>query len=202
MVLDLSYAEELSKKLDEYEELRDELYDLARKIIKNSKLCIYAIRRREYEKAEAYIKEMENMRSRIYELIRSNLKLASVNIVPTADQEFVEAVALYYFVTKGEIPRAEELGVSVQEYVAGVMDSAGEMLRLATDYLIEGKVEEAKRVKEAIEKIYVFMLHVNPRDYELRRKIDYVSNVLNKLQEFIFYKEVMGPVKRITGTEE
>lgn len=165
-------------------------------------MCIYAIRRKEYDKAKSYLDDIEKMRAEIYDLIKDNLKLASVNIVSTADQEYVEALALYYFVTKGEIPRAEEIGVSVQEYVAGVMDSAGEMLRLATDYLIEGKIEEAEKIRDAIEKIYVFMLHVNPRDYELRRKIDYVSNVLNKLQEFIFYKKVLGPVKRITGTEE
>nr|WP_236943441.1 hypothetical protein [Ignicoccus islandicus] len=202
MVLNLDYAEELSKKLDEYDDLKDKVYDLSRKIIKNSKLCIYAIRRKEYDKAKSYLDDIEKMRAEIYDLIKDNLKLASVNIVSTADQEYVEALALYYFVTKGEIPRAEEIGVSVQEYVAGVMDSAGEMLRLATDYLIEGKIEEAEKIRDAIEKIYVFMLHVNPRDYELRRKIDYVSNVLNKLQEFIFYKKVLGPVKRITGTEE
>ncbi len=202
MTLDLSYAEELAKKLDEYDELKDEIYDLSRKIIKDSKLCIYAIRRKELGRAKELIEEMKELRREAYELVKGNLKLASINILSTADQEYVEAVTLYYFATKGEVPKAEELEVAVQEYVAGVMDATGEMLRLATDYLIEGKLEEAKRIKEAIERIYVFMLHVNPRDYELRRKIDYVSNILNKLQEFIFYKEVMGPVRRITGTEE
>ena len=196
------YAKKLAEMLDEYDELKDEVHDISRQIIKDSKLCIYAIRRGDLKRAEELIKEMQELRKKLKEIISKNLRLASINIALTAEQEFVEALSLYKYVKEGKFPTLEEANTTVQEYVAGLMDAAGELLRMAVDKMLMGDVEYAKKVREAIESIYIFMLHVNPRDYELRRKIDYVTNVLNKLQEFIFYKEVMKPVKSDTGAEK
>ncbi|UXD21394.1 haloacid dehalogenase [Ignicoccus pacificus DSM 13166] len=196
------YAEKLAQELDVYDDLKDKIYDLARKVIKNSKLCIYAVRRSNMEEAEKRLKEMEEMRTEMFKIAKDNPRLSTINMIFNADQEYVEAAAIYYFMKEGRFPTKEELETTVQEYIAGIMDAAGELLRIATDKMIAGDVEFAKKVRNVIEEIYLFMLHVNPRDYELRRKIDYVTNILNKLQEFIFYKEVMGPVKRITGSEE
>jgi translin len=196
------YAEKLATMLDEYDELKDKVHDLSRKIIKDSKLCIYAIRRGDVEKAEKLIEEMNELRKELKELLSKNLRLATINISLTAEQEFVEAYSIYKYAKEGKFPTLEEVNTTVQEYVAGLMDAAGELLRIAVDKMLVGDVEYAKRVKEAIENIYIFMLHVNPRDYELRRKIDYVTNILNKLQEFIFYKEVMRPVKSDTGADQ
>ena len=186
------YAEKLANMLDEYDNLKDKVHELSRNIIKNSKLAIYAIRREDIETAEKYIKSMQEMRKELKELLARNLRLANINISLTAEQEFVEAYSLYKFMKEGKYPSLEEINTTVQEYIAGIMDSAGELLRLAVDKMLQGNIDFAKRVKDVIEQIYIFMLHVNPRDYELRRKIDYVTNILNKLQEFIFYKEVIG----------
>ncbi len=186
------YAEKLANMLDEYDDLKDKVHELSRNIIKNSKLAIYAIRREDIETAEKYIKSMQEMRKELKELLIRNLRLASINISLTAEQEFVEAYSLYKFMKEGKYPSLEEINTTVQEYIAGIMDSAGELLRLAVDKMLQGNIDFAKKVKDVIEQIYIFMLHVNPRDYELRRKIDYVTNILNKLQEFIFYKEVIG----------
>ncbi len=186
------YAEKLASLLDEYDDLKDKVHDLSRNIIKNSKLAIYAIRRGDLKGAEEYVKAMQEMRKELKELLKKNLRLASLNISLTAEQEFVEAYSLYKFMKEGKYPSLEEVNTTVQEYVAGIMDSAGELLRLAVDKMLQGDIDFAKKVKDVIEQIYIFMLHVNPRDYELRRKIDYVTNILNRLQEFIFYKEIVG----------
>ncbi|NPA85145.1 MAG: haloacid dehalogenase [Crenarchaeota archaeon] len=196
------YAERLAKMLDEYDELKDRVHDLSRQIIKDSKLCIYAVRRGEFEKAERLIDEMNGLRKQLKEIISKNLRLASLNISFTAEQEFVEAYSIYKFAKERRFPTLEEVDTTVQEYVAGLMDAAGELLRIAVDKMLAGDVNYAKEVRNAIEEIYLFMLHVNPRDYELRRKIDYVTNILNKLQEFIFYKEVMRPVRNETGADK
>ncbi len=193
------YAERLASMLDEYDELKDKVHDLSRNIIKNSKLAIYAIRRGDLKGAEEYVKAMQEMRKELKDLLRKNLRLASLNISLTAEQEFVEAYSLYKFMKEGKYPSLEEVDTTVQEYVAGIMDSAGELLRLAVDKMLQGDIDFAKKVKDVIEQIYIFMLHVNPRDYELRRKIDYVTNILNKLQEFIFYKEVVGKASGEVG---
>ena len=196
------YAEKLSSMLDEYDDLKDKLHEVSRKIIKDSKLCIYAIRRGEMDRAESLVKEMNDLKEELKSLIKTNLKLASINIASTAEQEYVEALSIYLFAKERRFPTLEEAGVGVQEYLAGIMDAAGELLRIAVDKMLQGDMEYAKMIKNAIENIYIFTLYVNPRDYELRRKIDYVSNILNKLQEFIFYKEVMRPVRTDTGAEQ
>ncbi len=185
------YLQKLANELDEFDDKKDQVYDYAREIIKLSKLCIYAVRRGEMEKAKELIEQMKELRRKLYEMVDGDPRLAGINIILTADQEFVEAHALYSFLKEGRLPKKEELGVSVQEYVSGVMDAAGEMLRVAVDKMLKGDVAFAERIRDAIEQIYLAMIKINPRDYELRRKIDYVSNILSKLQEFLFYKKVM-----------
>ncbi len=185
------YLEKLTKELDEFDDKRDQVYDHAREIIKLSKLCIYAVRRGEMERAKKLIEQMKEIRKKLFELVDGDPRLAGINIILTADQEFVEAHALYSFLKEGKLPVREDLGVSVQEYVSGIMDAAGEMLRVAVDKLLKGDVKFAEKIRDAIEQIYLAMIKINPRDYELRRKIDYVSNILSKLQEFLFYKKVM-----------
>lgn len=64
---------------------------------------------------------------------------------------------------------------------------AGELGRTATEELLQKNVEAASRIKEAVEKLYLDLLALEPRDYELRKKVDYVGSQANWISEKLFY---------------
>jgi Predicted RNA-binding protein of the translin family len=102
-------------------------------------------------------------------------------------QEYVEALSLYLFVKEGRLPNKEELGVDVYTYLMGVADVAGELGRSATEELLRKNVEAARRLKEAVERLYLDLLALEPRDFELRKKVDYVGSQANWVTEKLFY---------------
>jgi translin len=67
------------------------------------------------------------------------------------------------------------------------MDFTGELLRKATEELINNNIDFAKKAKQTIEEIYFALLNMELKIFDLRKKLDYVAANLNRLQDKIFY---------------
>jgi translin len=59
--------------------------------------------------------------------------------------------------------------------------------RKAIEEIIKGNIDFALKSKDVIEQIYLQMLNMEFKNFDLRKKVDYVANTLNRLQEKIFY---------------
>ncbi|MDX1441713.1 MAG: RNA-binding protein, partial [Nitrosopumilaceae archaeon] len=93
----------------------------------------------------------------------------------TSEQEFVEAVCLLAIVEGKEIPTDKKLGVSGEGYVLGLLDCVGEMKRMVFDKIRMGKINEALRIFEVMETMYLYLYPFSMYDKvvkEARRKID------------------------------
>ncbi len=183
--IDQEYIDKLKAKFQELDNARDEIINTSIKVTRLSKQVIYSVIRDDFESAEKYIKEMKELVEKLKEMIKKYPMYLN-NAVGI--QEYAEAMILYYYLKENRIPTHEELGVDEISYVNGLMDFCGELLRKSTEEMIKGNIDFALKAKETIEEIYLKMLYMEFKNYELRRKVDYVSNVLNKLLEFIFYK--------------
>ncbi len=103
-------------------------------------------------------------------------------------QEYVEAMTMWFFMTENRIPSPSELGVDAEPYINGIADFTGELSRKATEEMIKNNLNFALRAKKVMEELYLDLLSLEPRDYEMRKKVDYVSSNINWLNEKIFYK--------------
>jgi len=94
-------------------------------------------------------------------------------IIP--EQEFVEAASLIAIIEKKEIPSEKELGVMQESYVLGLMDCVGELKRMIFDKIRIGDIDNATRIFEVMENMYLYLYPFSMYDKvlkEARRKID------------------------------
>ncbi len=98
----------------------------------------------------------------------------------TPEQEFVEAACLIAIVEKKEIPSDKKLAVMPESYVLGLLDCVGELKRQVFDKIRMDKIDEAARIFEIMENLYLQLYTFSMYDKvvkEARRKID-VNRIL------------------------
>jgi len=203
-MLEMSYIETLRQYLDNKDKLKDELIDIAREIVKLSKQVIYNLIRDDREKASEIERRMIERKEKLDGLLsRSPEDLKSS--VSFAYQEYVEARVFSWFLLRNGIPTHEDLGVEPEPYLMGLSDFCGELTRKATERMISGDLSLALIAKETIERVYYAMLELNPRNYELRKKVDYIANLINRLNDNILkFKLARAGIEEIaeSGDEE
>ena len=180
-------VDRLYRELREYEAKKDEVIQLSIRVTRLSKSVIYSLIRGDKEAAKKFLDEMVTEAKRLRDLLNQYPMFYQSG--STGLQEYVEAVALWLLLTEGRLPSRDEVGVDVMTYLFGIADVAGELSRKATEELINrGDVELAKRFKDIVDRLYYDFLSLEPRDFELRKKVDYVGNVVNWINEKVFYK--------------
>ena len=98
----------------------------------------------------------------------------------TPEQEFVEAACLIAIVEQKEIPSDKKLAVMPESYVLGLLDCVGELKRQVFDKIRMDKIDEAARIFEVMESLYLQLYTFSMYDKvvkEARRKID-VNRIL------------------------
>lgn len=182
--MDGEYLQSLKRKFDEAELAKDEVLNLGRAITKESKSAIYSLIRDDWQEAESRLTKMKNDVLALKALLEKNCRLAY--LADVSMREYTEALILYHFLRERRIPTHEELEVDKEAFVTGLMDATGELLRKSVEEMIKGNLLFANEAKEFIEDVYKSMLEMNFRNYEIRKKVDYVSNNLNRLVDYIF----------------
>jgi translin len=171
----------LWNELKKHDLLREENMQKSRDIIKLSKQIIYSVHRDDMKGASNLMKQIKAAMSKLPE--RENYDTGMINV---AEQEFVEAAAYYSFVKDGKIPSCKPLKVRTVNYLTGICDLSGELVRKAVNSVINGNFKEAIRIKEIVEEIYGEFLKMDLRNSELRKKSDQIKWSLKKLEEVAY----------------
>jgi len=172
---------------------REEIFLKARGIIRESKRVIYSVHRDDFGGASKGISVMKKK--------LGSIKKKKVNdgVVKVAFQEFVEAVVFYEFCKNKKFPSAKSLGVGSEEYLLGVCDLSGELVRRAINKVFEGDYKELLEVKRLLGKVYGELLKFDVRNGDLRRKFDKVKYDLIKIEEICLDLKLRGGCKSGRG---
>lgn len=170
---------EIRKKLGLIEEKREESIQKSREIIKVSKEIIYALHRNDIKNAEEEIKKIKSLLSKLPP------RASGTSMNSVAQQEYVEAMCFYGFVKQQKIPTGAQLKVNTEEYLMGLCDLTGELVRKAVNEAIKQNYKMVYDIKELVEEIYGEFLHFNLRNSELRKKSDSIKWNLNKLEDLM-----------------
>ena len=178
---------EIRKELDHLEGQRESVIQLSREIISLSKQVIYSVQRNDMEAASD---AMKKIRTEVSRLKKFNVDLLDTNMKSVAMQEYVEAACFYDFKKIGRIPSKSTLGVSTDDYLMGLCDLTGELVRKAVQDVIHKNFEEAGKIKDLVNEIYGEFLKFNLRNGELRKKSDSIKWNLKKLEEVAYDVEM------------
>ena len=112
---------------------------------------------------------------KLLDRIRKKTHVNLYKYLITAEQEVVEAYAFLALVKKKQIPSAKSLGVRGESYILGLLDCVGELKRLVYDKIRKGRGQEAKKIFNVMEDLYLSLYPFSAYDKivkEARRKLD------------------------------
>ncbi len=175
--------ESISEKSELYEIIKRESFHL----IRESARTIQAMHRDE----RVDIKTLKETFRKIKELVGNRKEFLYESVTETGMQEYVEAVLFYHYkYEKGmKMPSAEDLKVTGESYILGVMDFTGEMKRDAVISIKKGDIQKAEQILQYIELIYDETMEfdnymVSP---SMKRKQDVLRNIIEKLSDQISF---------------
>ncbi len=166
----------ISKTLGEVQDSREFLLKNTREIIVLCSRSIIAVHKNDTKTGKNNLKNAESLLKKYKKKATGDLK----RYIITPEQEFVEAASLIAVVEKKEIPSDKKLGVMPESYVLGLLDCIGELKRMVFDKIRIGEIDEATRVFEVMENLYLQLYTFSMYDKvvkEARRKID-VNRIL------------------------
>ena len=161
----------IAKSLSEIQDAREFLLKNTREIIILCSKSIISVHTGDMKSAKNNIKQADVLLKKYKKKATSDLR--RYMIMP--EQEFVEASSLIAIVEKNEIPSEKELDVMPESYVLGLMDCVGELKRMIFDKIRIGDIDNASRIFEIMENLYLHLYPFSMYDKvvkEARRKID------------------------------
>lgn len=168
---------------------RENVFIVSRDVIKESKRVIYAVHQDNFSVASKSISSMRSKLSKLRKISNSE------SIVKVAFQEFVEAVCFYEFSKNKKIPSMDALKVSSEEYLLGICDLSGELVRRGINKIFEGNYKELMNIKRILSEIYSELLKFEFGNSELRKKFDKVKYDLIKIEEICLDLKLRGGCK-------
>lgn len=166
--------------LAQFEKNRELEIEKSRDIIRMSKLIINSLHRKDLKDAAMHVKEIK---IKIKKLDRKDYDISLNNV---AMQEYVEALCYYEFVVNKYIPTRSDLNVDTENYLLGICDLTGELVRRAVDSAIRKDFNEVMLIKELVAEIYGMFLEFDLRNGELRKKMDSIKYNLMKLEDLAY----------------
>ncbi len=166
----------IAKSLEDIQEAREFLLKNTREIIILCSRSIIAVHKGDLKTGKNNLKQADKLLKKYKKKATDGLRRYLI----TPEQEFVEAACLIAIVEKKEIPSDKKLSVMPESYVLGLLDCVGELKRMVFDKIRIDKIDEATRIFEVMESLYLHLYTFSLYDKvvkEARRKID-VNRIL------------------------
>ena len=90
-----------------------------------------------------------------------------------------------YIIKHNRLPTRKELNVDTVEYLSGLCDLTGELIRRITNSLINDDLKEALKIKNFISWIYNEFIHLDIHHGDLRKKSDMLRWNLEKAEDIL-----------------
>ena len=177
--------ENMRKKYHEFDRKRETLIKGSRDLLKLSKLIIYAVHRNDIKTAKTSIARIKKIHSTLKKLVSSDPVLGATGAYKVAVGEYAEALLYYHFIKENKIPTHAQLKMNPENYLLGLCDLTGELVRKAVFLAGKGKYAEVIKIKNNVDEIYGEILKFNLRNSDLRKKSDSIKYNLKKLEDLV-----------------
>ncbi len=184
----------IRKELSLYDKKRDDIIKKSRDVVSLSKKVIYSVHRLDMKSAEADAKKMKEALKELSKMMGGDALLLSQGSFKVAEQEFVEAMCFFEFVKNAKIPTSRELGVENENYLAGLCDLTGELVRKAINSAIKEDYGTSVIIKDFVSGLYGEMMLFDFRNGDLRRKFDSIKYDLKKLEDLVLQLKLQAKI--------
>lgn len=183
----------LQQEMEKYDHVREDVIKQSRDIVKLSKKIIYSVQR-ENLNLEKLKSEIKTRLKKLAALAKTHPVLYYSGSIKIAEQEYVEAICFYEYMKNNVLPTHTELDVAAENYLLGICDLTGELVRKAINSAIKEKYSESIRIKDFVSELYGKMMQFDFSNGELRRKFDSIKYDLKKLEDLVLELKMKGKV--------
>jgi len=175
----------IKEELETFDKQRDRVVKASRDVVKASKQVIFSMNRGDTKGAKEYMENLVRGKEGMDDLVKDISRLQFGGSYKLVCQEYTEAIAYVRFIEEGKIPTPQDLKVGSEEYLLGLCDLSGELVRKAVADATDKRLGEVEKTQKFLEELYAQFLQLNPAG-ELRKKIDMVRWNLNKVEDIVY----------------
>ncbi|HHQ44542.1 MAG TPA: hypothetical protein ENN13_00205 [Candidatus Altiarchaeales archaeon] len=191
-MLDSDDVAKIRREIRDFENSKIKLNDVSRRLVRASKLLIYSLHRGDGKHAKL-LKDLKGLRGELDKVAKTP-KLRHVGAYGIGVQEYVEAAAYESVLSRGKIPTHVQLKAEADQYVMGLSDLTGELMRKTIDLMIRGDYKKALTLREAISDICEAVLSLDLGGGEARKKSDQIKYNLNRVEDAIFEAKIKDKI--------
>lgn len=169
------------KEYDSYDKFREAVIIQSRAVLKSAKQQIYALHARKTV-LSALLDEFKKLQKKV----KMHEKLQFEGSYHEACQEYAEAELYSDYVSAKKFRTAEELGISVDDYLSAVSDLTGELVRKAVHETIKKNYDVVYEIHEFVSNVYGQFLKFSFRNSALRKKSDTIKYNLHKIEDIVY----------------
>lgn len=184
-MLNKKYFTAIREELLSYAEKRREVIKTAGDAQHLAKKAIFALQRDQKQEAEEVLAKSLALLSGIVQKFGNGEGLLDEGAFKAGLEEYVEAKLFSDFVEGKALDQITELPVNSDQYVSGLCDVPGEIVRYAIKSATERKFDVVKHCYEAAEAIINELIDMDLTGYN-RQKFDQAKQALNKLQQIVY----------------
>ena len=155
----------------------------ARKAIRSSANAIRAIHRGEADEAERLMAEARRALDEGEAATEGHQDVRHAGFLHDAQKEYAEARLTEAVVFGGDLPGADEVGVTPSAFLNGMAETIGEARRTVLDLLRSGEASRAERILGVMDEMYGVLVTMDYPDAitgNLRRSTDVARSIIER----------------------
>lgn len=183
-MIDTAFIEELKAHHVSFAKARREVMGLANDALGMSKRAIFALHRDDAGAADALLADAKAKLEAVRGKASLLPELEEEGSYRAALEEYAEASMYRRFLKDGAVAGAD-LDVGPDAHLGALADLAGELHRRQVRLATDGKIEDVRRIKDAIEGIVAALLDMDLTGH-LRAKFDQAKHALRRAEDVLY----------------
>lgn len=184
------FLQKLKSDYQANEAQRRQIISAANGVLFEAKKTIFALQRQNFKLAAAKISDIEKTLKNMEERFGAE-RLHREGAYKAAVEEYLEGKTFSAAIQGKAIEMTPGLHLDYEEYLGGICDLIGELVRYATNRAAAGKFSEVAKIKKTADDIMTQLIDFDLTGY-LRTKYDQARGHLRKLEQMSYEIKLRG----------
>lgn len=184
-MLNKTFWKKVQKEHADYQKGRSAIIGQANLALNHAKKAIFALHRDNIKDSQEKLTESKKLLVDLEKRFGNNSKFRNEGSWKAASEELVEATLYFNYRKNGKVGEITGLKFDFGEYIGGLADMSGELIRWAVLLGNKGDYSKMYDIQETISEIIQVLLDLNLTSY-LRQKFDQAKRNQQRIEQMIY----------------
>jgi translin len=184
-MLNQKFWKKITKNYSDYQKGRTQIIGQSNLALNNAKKAIFALHRDNIEDSQTKLEQSKKILLNLEKKFGSNSKFRGEGSWKAAFEEFAEAALYFEYRKSGKVGKIEGIKLEFDEYLGGLADLTGELVRWAVLLINNGDYSKMHEIKNTVSEIVQILLDANLTGH-LRQKFDQAKKSQQRIEQMIY----------------